>query len=56
VLPTGPLIVGYYQTWSATWVSSGANLDLANMPGYVNGQFVFLNGTRALNCAGIMIE
>ncbi|GBF95961.1 chitinase [Raphidocelis subcapitata] len=35
-LPTGPLIVGYYQTWSAPWVSVGANMDLANIPGYVN--------------------
>ena len=26
-------MVGYYQTWSARWAGSGANLDLAKIPG-----------------------
>ena len=38
MLPSGPLIVGYYQTWSAGWASSGANLDIAKIPAYVNGE------------------
>ncbi|KAI8475983.1 MAG: glycoside hydrolase superfamily [Monoraphidium minutum] len=36
LLPSGPIITGYYQTWSAPWKSSGASLDLANIPAYVN--------------------
>jgi hypothetical protein len=28
--------VGYYQSWSAAWKSTGAQLDLANIPSYVN--------------------
>ena len=38
LLPSGPLIVGYYQSWSALWKSNGADLDLANIPSYVNGE------------------
>jgi hypothetical protein len=29
--------VGYYQTWSANWASTGATMDLARIPAYVNG-------------------
>lgn len=29
-------MVAYYQSWSAGWASTGANLDLAKMPSYVN--------------------
>lgn len=29
-------MVGYYQTWSAPWASSGAAMDLAKIPAYVN--------------------
>ena len=36
LLPTGDLLVGYYQSWSAPWASNGANMDLANTPSYVN--------------------
>jgi hypothetical protein len=32
-LPSGPLNVAYYQTWSAPWAGKGAALDLAKIPG-----------------------
>ncbi|KAF8057663.1 ENO1 [Scenedesmus sp. PABB004] len=35
-LPKGPLVVAYYQTWSAPWASSGAAMDLAKIPSYIN--------------------
>jgi chitinase len=35
-LPSAKLVVGYYQTWSSPWASSGANLDLAKTPSHVN--------------------
>eukprot|EP00775_Hariotina_reticulata_P010535 gene10535-10695_t len=35
-LPSGPLNVVYYQTWSAPWAGTGAALDLARIPGYIN--------------------
>jgi hypothetical protein len=37
-LPAGPLIVGYYESWSAPEsVASPADLDLAKLPSYING-------------------
>ncbi|MGC4118846.1 MAG: glycosyl hydrolase family 18 protein [Myxococcales bacterium] len=32
----GRLLVGYYQSWSDSWQSSGANTALAKLPAYVN--------------------
>lgn len=32
-LPSGPLNVVYYQTWTAKWAGSGADMDLAKLPG-----------------------
>ena len=30
------LVVGYYQTWTSPWASTGANLDLSRTPSHVN--------------------
>lgn len=37
LLPSGPLLVGYYESWAAPWKATGAEMDLARMPAYVNG-------------------
>jgi hypothetical protein len=29
-------MVAYYQSWSSGWKANGADLDLANLPAYVN--------------------
>lgn len=36
LLPSGPLNVAYYQTWSAAYASTGAAMDLAKIPSYIN--------------------
>ncbi|WIA15784.1 hypothetical protein OEZ85_002398 [Tetradesmus obliquus] len=36
VLPAGPLLVGYYESWSDPGAASGAAMDLSKLPGYVN--------------------
>jgi hypothetical protein len=35
--PSPPVPPGYYESWSANWVSEAAKLDLANLPSYING-------------------
>jgi hypothetical protein len=36
-LPSGPLNVVYYQTWTAPWAGSGSAMDLARIPGEGSG-------------------
>jgi hypothetical protein len=36
-LPTGPIVSVYYESWSAPFLSSGASMDLAQMPRSVVG-------------------
>ncbi|KAF6265045.1 glycoside hydrolase superfamily [Scenedesmus sp. NREL 46B-D3] len=36
LLPRGPLNVAYYETWSAAAAATGAQMDLARIPSYIN--------------------
>lgn len=58
------LINGYYQSWSSTWKSVGADTDLANLPAYINvvtiafakPDMAYTRGAYALDGTGVQFS